>query len=823
MYSFWGGGLVIAERIRVLIVEDSEDDALLMTRSLERSGIQLDWRRTETAENLEKLLRQEHWDLVLSDYAVPGFGGRQALSIVRELSPHLPFIVVSGSSSEEEAVEIMRAGADDYVSKGRLGLLPPAVRRALAAAAERAGRRLAEEREKRRLRDLEIINTLSRKIISVLDIDLVAEFGLETLKKRFPQAEIRLFLKEGELLSELGGGPDQKSSTSALPGGEGLRAQTAREQRILRSPDPAGSSELKRVKDPHRLCIPLLVEDETMGVLDFEFKDGDHLDENDEKTLQTISDLIAIALHQSRLYEEAELQLAQRIKIEASLRKSEARYRSFFERDISGDYIATVDGRILDCNPAFLEIFGFETKEQALQTPAAELYSKPEDRESFLDELRRNRSIRDRETDYIHRDGSNLSVIENGVGNFDENGNLISAQGFIVNVTERKRLQDSLSQAQKMESIGRLAGGVAHDFNNILQAMMATAESMRAGLLPQEESLEEDLRDLLRSIRRASRLTKQLLAFSRRQILEFRSIDLNEHIAKTLTMLGRLIDEDLILDFEPSRETLIINADSGQLDQILINLVVNARDATPTGGRITIRCYPWTADDLFSRTRPWVDQADYVVVEVSDSGSGIAEEDLGKIFDPFYTTKEKGKGTGLGLATVYGIVQQHQGAIEVDSTPGEGTTFSIFFPRIQGAAGQNTPSGPNPPLGQNELILFAEDDEMVRSALSRGLRAGGYRVIEAGHGEEAVQLFKEHSDELAIAVLDVVMPRLGGADVRKEIVKIRPDLPILFSSGYSENAIHDRFVLNEGVNLLRKPYSLGELLTEIRVLIDQKG
>ncbi len=804
-------------KLKILIVDDSDDDTVMILRRFQREGILVEFARVDSGPDLEKALASGEWHIILADYSMPGFGGPEALSIARLMAPDIPLIVVSGSSSEEEAVEMLRAGAVDYVSKTKLGLLPAAVRRAMAEAAEKKQRREAEARDKKHQRDLRIINELAKRLVSVLDVDLAVDFARTTIRQRFGECLECLYLRQGEMLQCVPRAGEPVCGPPARPG-EGLLGRSFSEGRVLEEPIEVSDTEAERYRGGIRLCIPLLVEDEALGVLELSFPADLSPDEVDRDTLGTIADLLAFSLNQARTYEEAELQLAQRIKMEGSLKQSQERYRSFFEHDISGDYISSPEGKILDCNPAFLHILGFASREEAMKFPAARLYPSEKDRSNFIREITEKRSLTSRESEYRRVDGSPVYVIENAFGQFDERGELRSILGYLVDISERKQLEEHLRQAQKMESLGRLAGGISHDFNNLLQAMLSTTESLESRA---PEELKEELREERALIRRAAKLTQQLLAFSRSQLLSIETIDLGDHIGKTFSTLRRWIREDQVLDIETSSRKLKINADPVQIDQVLMNLLVNASDATPAGGRITIRCSEWEADDLFLAGRPWVKQRDYVLLEISDSGCGIEEEDLEKIFEPFFTTKGPGKGTGLGLATVYGIVQQHHGGIEVHSSPGEGTSFSIFFPTAaEEIQATSTPSGAHPPLGQGELILFAEDEESVCNSVSRGLRAGGYRVLEARNGREALELFKAHAGEISIAVLDVIMPEMGGAEVRREILKVRPNLPILFSSGYSESAIDQNGILEEGINLLRKPYSLGALFSRLRELID---
>jgi|AMFO01.1.fsa_nt_gi PAS domain S-box len=517
------------------------------------------------------------------------------------------------------------------------------------------------------------------------------------------------------------------------------------------------------------------------------------------------------------------LDVTERRRAQAALHESEQRYRSFFENDISGCYIVTVDGRLVDCNPALVEMFGFESREAALGTRITGFYSDAGSRDAFLDQLRRDGEVKGREAVYQSRDGSEIHVLENAVGIFDDTGELELIQGYLVDITRVKSLERQLQQAQKIESIGRLAGGIAHDFNNILQAMTGHLELLERELGPRD-ACRRHLVELRAAADRAAQLTRQLLAFSRRQVLEPRNLDLNELVSGVLTMLHRLIGEDLQLDFEPAARRLTVWADPGQLQQVLLNLVVNARDATPPGGQIRIATREEAADEEFRQLRPWARAPRYAAVAVSDTGVGIPEDIRSRIFEPFFTTKETGKGTGLGLSTAYGIVSQHGGAIEVESEPGTGSTFTVFLPLAAGEVEEAPVPAPRDEApGGGETILLAEDDPAVRGVVAETLRSAGYTVLEAADGPHAVRLFDEHPERVALALLDVVMPGMNGREVEARLRRRRPGLPVLFSSGYSENALHDRFVLDGNVELIRKPYSVKELLARIRDVLDRRG
>jgi len=499
-------------------------------------------------------------------------------------------------------------------------------------------------------------------------------------------------------------------------------------------------------------------------------------------------------------------------------------YRVFFEENITGHFIADPDGRIIDCNQAFLTMFGIPSKGRAIGTSIGEFFLEPSNLGSFLRHVSRNRRIGPRDSRWKKTDGSIVDVLESLMVVTGEKGSPVFFLGFLVDTTEKKQLEMEFYQAQKMESIGRLAGGIAHDFNNILQAMMAAAESLIPCATSSPE-IEIGLGEIRNSIQRASRLTRRLLTFSRHQILEFERIEINRFIEPLLKMLRRLVGEDISLDFEISREDLYVDADSGQIEQILLNLVVNARDATPSGGRITIRCYPWTVDEKFRNGRSWARMDSYVVLEVSDSGEGIPEEIQDKIFEPFFTTKELGKGTGLGLATVFGIVSQHNGAIEVDSEPGRGSTFSVFLPRVETPRTTAPLSVEDqfPQGGVGAVILFAEDDSDVRNVVSRALRKAGFEVLKARDGREALALFEEHVEEISAVILDVVMPGLSGIEVAGKILDHVPDIPLFFSTGYSDSRIDDDMMTRENVRVLNKPYSFMDLFRNLQEALREKG
>ena len=387
-------------------------------------------------------------------------------------------------------------------------------------------------------------------------------------------------------------------------------------------------------------------------------------------------------------------------------------------------------------------------------------------------------------------------------------------------VTERKQLADQLRQAQKMEAVGTLAGGIAHDFNNILQGIMGYSEIAKLSLSP-DDSAYQDVEQIMKGTERAATLIRQLLAFSRRQMILPVDLDLNVIITGRMEMLSRVMGEHIELNLNTSTEASCVHADPGMLEQVLMNLCVNARDAMPSGGQITIETENVALGDTFCQTHPWAAPGDYALLSVTDTGTGMPPDVVTRVFEPFFTTKETGEGTGLGLSMIYGIVKQHKGLVHCYSEPGQGSCFKIYLPSVERVAETNEEATVTPPpVGRAETILLAEDDEMVRDLAVLTLKMNGYRVLVAKDGEEALRLFEEREEDIQFALLDVVMPNVGGREVYDTIRAVKPDLPVLFSSGYSTNSIHVGFVVEEGLEIFQKPYSPSALLRKVREVLD---
>jgi two-component system cell cycle sensor histidine kinase/response regulator CckA len=391
-------------------------------------------------------------------------------------------------------------------------------------------------------------------------------------------------------------------------------------------------------------------------------------------------------------------------------------------------------------------------------------------------------------------------------------------------LTERRKLEDQFRQAQKMDGIGQLAGGIAHDFNNIMGIIMLQADILRSSSTHSPKTMELAA-EIIGATERAAALTRQLLLFSRKEPMRLRDLDLNQSITNLTKMLGRAIGEHVIMQFQFAGQPLLIHADAGMLDQVLINLAVNARDAMPGGGRLLIKTEAVEFDESIRTQTINGRPGSFACLSVSDTGCGIPRENLQRIFEPFFTTKEVGKGTGLGLSTVFGIVRQHEGWVSVYSEVGCGTTFRLFFPRLarQEEPGSEQPA-PDSIRGGNETILVVEDDVKLRTAVRQALSQLGYRVLEAADGVQALQVWKTHREDIRLLLTDLVMPGgINGRQLADQLWQERPALKVIFASGYSAEIADRNFPLEEGVNFLGKPYQARKLAQAIRQILDAKA
>jgi len=514
--------------------------------------------------------------------------------------------------------------------------------------------------------------------------------------------------------------------------------------------------------------------------------------------------------------------ITERKQAEELLKKTEEKYRRLFEDSRDAVFISSADGKFLDINPAGLELFGLDSKEELLQIDIARtLYLNPQDRA----EVRRVQEafgyLKDYEIALRRKDGQRRIVLETSYAVRDEKGKIVAYKGFLRDITERKSLERQLLQSQKMEAVGQLAGGVAHDFNNILTAILGYTELLQSSL-PPGDLHRRDVGEIAKAASRAASLTRQLLAFSRRQVMQPRVIGLNVLVADMNKMLRRLITEniELITSLDPALGR--IRADPAQIEQVILNLVVNARDAMSEGGRLTIQtvnvvlAVPLPAQPLDVPT------GSYVVVSVSDTGRGMDPEIQGRIFEPFFTTKEIGKGTGLGLSTVYGVVKQSGGFIAVQSNVEGGTTFRVYMPRCEAAETVVETTGePSRDLYGSETILLAEDEASVRILARDILLRHRYTVHEATNGAEALAIAKSSADPIHLMVTDIVMPQMGGRELARQISSIHPEARVLYISGYAAVELGKDAGLIPGKTFLAKPFAPMDLVRLVRDLLDE--
>jgi len=636
--------------IRLLIVEDSEDDCVLLTQQLRRSGLELDFLRVETAAELSDALASKNWDLIVSDYTLPSFSAPAALEVLQQAQYDIPFLVVSGSVGEDIAVRMMKAGASDYIMKGHLNRLVPAIEREIREAERR--------REKRRV-----------------------------------------------------------------------------EQELTESQ-------------------------------------------------QWLSTVIGA----------------------------------------SRDGIAVFDGgKFLFANPAFARLYGVEPVELVGREIAGVMGAEARQQFEIWERQRQRGSgfVTLSEFRSLGKDGHWLEL-EASVS-FTTIGDRSFLVVVVRDIRDRRRLEEQLRQSQKMDAIGKLASGVAHDFNNLLTAITGYSQLALQNLKP-DHPLRAELGEIQKAADKAASLTHQLLAFSRKQPVAHRIVDLNAVVLDMQRMLARIIDSDIDLRTFLAESLGKVRADPDQIGQVILNLIVNGRDAMPDGGKLTIETANVDFDEEAALHHGRLQPGSWVLLAVSDSGCGMDPETQSHIFEPFFTTKAPGKGTGLGLSTVYAIVEQSGGGLWVYSEPNVGTTFKIYLPRVDEAADDHPSGTPLDPVQEAfETVLLVEDDEMVRHLMRQVLARRGYTVLEARQSDEALEICRAHDGPIHLLVTDMVMPGLNGWELAQRIAETRPEITTLFVSGYAEAALIHQGIGDHTVKFLQKPFSPGSFASKVRATLDRQG
>ena len=553
--------------------------------------------------------------------------------------------------------------------------------------------------------------------------------------------------------------------------------------------------------------VPLKIANNTFGVLVVQsYTDNVRFGERDRDILTFVSQQLASAIeHKSN---------------EEALRRSESRYRSLVQSAVYGLYRSSVEGKFLDVNPALIGMLAYDSAEEVLALdPKKDVFLNPEEQSRLMKEFRRNGRLDNIEVQWRRKDGSPITVrlsgrAVTGTGEPEEVLEIIAED-----VTERRVLEDQFRQAQKMEAVGRLAGGVAHDFNNLLMVIGGYTEVLLEQLEPASAMYQKALA-VQQAADRATTLTRQLLAFSRKQLLELKVVDVNAIVSDMERLLRPLIGENIELTTKLAAGLGRTRADAGQLEQVIMNLVVNAKDAMPDGGKITIQTANVTLDGALRREHTFIHPGPYVVISVTDTGLGMDKETQSRIFEPFFTTKEKGKGTGLGLSTVYGIVKQSGGYVFAQSEVGQGTTFRIYLPQVEDAADISGPAKTaSAETGGSETVLLVEDEESVRQLVRETLESKGYTVMEAENGEVGLKIADAHNGPIHMMITDVVMPGMSGRELAKRLMQVRPETKVLYLSGYTEDAIVHQGVLETGTAFLQKPFTLQTLSRKVREVL----
>ncbi|HYL86680.1 MAG TPA: response regulator [Candidatus Angelobacter sp.] len=770
------------EPLRVLILEDSRTAGEEMLLQLKGIGVAIEATLVEDQKQFRRALSEGDFAVVLSNYRLPNWTGLEALKELRECGKATPFLLVTGALGDEAAVECIKQGVDEYLLRENIGQLPTAFKRALQERARRvqtegAQRALAEREAnaRRQLAELEVIYQRAPVGLAVYDRSL-------------------RFLRVNEALArfnQLSPAEHVGRRVDEITAGFGKDIAPCLEKVFV-----TGESILNVERHRTAPGNPAVEQQFLTSYYPLRGEDG------------KVFAVCAVVLETS-----------ERKRAEEVARLTEARNRDLVNNSVYGIFRATAEGRFLDANPALLKILGCNKADELKSfNLAGDVYRFPEQYAQHLAECRSHGVVHGAEAEWRRRDGGIVGVrLHLRHISTAEEGETI--EFMTEDVTAWRAMERQLQQAQKFEAVGQLAGGVAHDFNNVVGAIQGWAELGIEENKGRSKASERFAR-IKEQTERAAALTRELLAFARRQVLQPRAVDINTVTSGLTSFLGKVIGGDVELKvitnpIEPVR------ADPTQLEQVLMNLCLNARDAMPVGGRLVVETEMVELDDSFCRFYPEVKPGRYAVLSVSDTGVGMDTETREHIFEPFFTTKERSKGTGMGLATVYGIIKQHGGFIHVYSEPGQGSLFRVYLPVLEAAPQERAPArAAIPSLAEmkgTETILLADDHESIREMARQTLMSLGYRVLSAGDGEEALRLCQTEAP--ALAILDVVMPKMGGPAVAEKLIERYGKLPILFASGYSQDS--------EGVatvsyaQYLQKPYSPTTLGCIVREILDE--
>jgi len=754
---------------KVLIVDDNASVTNFLKKPFERNGYNVI--TAQEAREARKLFRENGPDICILDYHLPGIMGDELLVEFKKAAPQALYVMITSDSNPELALEFLQKGAHDYVRK-------PFEPQYLIDLCQKA------QRERSLLHVEDLLEKRTRELKSSEDryrtlVDTTGD-GMAILQ----QGNI---VFASNRLCEILGVPAEKI---------------------------VGLHFSKFFPKDEISCISKLHDEYEAGKGDLGIIETKVIQRNgDDKDVEING---ARYIHNSK---EALLfslrDITDRMRATERIAQEHKQLLSIFDSIDEVIYISDIETyEILYANASVKNSFGEDIvgkicyeEFQGLSTPCKfctnkvirELTGKPHSWEYYNPKIDRIFKVVDKLIKWT--DGRDVRF------------------ELAIDVTEEKKLEDQLRQAQKMEAIGRLAGGVAHDFNNILTGIIGYAEMVLSSFKA-DDPLYADLDEIRNAGERAAGLTNQLLAFSRKQIIDPKVIQPNKILDNSQKMLSRIIGEDVDFLFLPGKGLWRIKADSSQLDQVLVNLAVNARDAMPDGGKLTIETQNIAIDDDYCKAHAEIFPGDFVMLAVTDTGQGMGSETLESIFEPFFSTKANGKGTGLGLATVYGIVKQNHGFINVYSEPEKGTTFKIYFPAVKEKTDKIILEEAAISLSGNETILLVEDEGVVRRLARKILEEYDYNVIEQSSGENAFAYCEKHHDDIDLLLTDVIMPGMNGRDLYERLKKKRPKLKALFMSGYTENVIAHHGVLEKEMEFIQKPFNIDDLAKRVRKVLD---
>ncbi|MGH7628963.1 MAG: PAS domain S-box protein [Gemmatimonadales bacterium] len=764
-----------SDQLRILILEDMPMDAELMEYELGRASIPFTARRVETREAFLSALDEFAPDVILSDYTLPRFDGMTALALARERVPSTPLLIVTGSVNEETAVGCMKAGADDYLLKGNLSRIGPAIEAALARQRLQAEQSRSETALRRSEANLRAIFEHSLQCFVLVDREGTVQAFNRTADEWLMKLRGRR-LREGERITEFL--PGTSETLAAAQEGEVHRREWA-------IPDVEGELRWFETSD-----VPIV-------------DDG--------------GQVIGVCL--------SAVNIDERKHAEHTLRESEARYRDLFDNASDLVCVTDLDGSFVYVNRAWHDATGY-SDEELRRMRLADLVP-PEQYASLADAYARvlaGETVGHLDLTFLTRNG-NAVAVEGSASSVVKDGRAVMVRGIWRDVTERKRVDEQLRRAERMQAAGQLAGGVAHEVNNMMTGVIGFGSFVLRSLDPHDPR-RADVEEIMKAGNRAADVTRQLLAFTRQQFRRPELLELNHVIAGVERMLRRSLSDDHELVLRLRDTAGRVRMDRGQLEQLLVNLVLNARDAIRATGQVSIETDRVLIDGDYARRHELVTvpSGPYVIVAVADNGCGMTPEVQARMFEPFFTTKPVGQGTGLGLSTVYGIVKQSDGFIWAYSEPGRGTTFKVYLPEAGRLVPVVQPAAGNGDLrGGAETILVVEDEEMVRGLAVRCLTDQGYRVVEARTSGEALAYVEMNPGSIDLVLSDVVMPVMGGRELSQRLTRLAPELPVLFMSGYTGEDVVQRGLLDAGAPFEQKPFSPESLARKVREMLDGRA